>query len=815
MARKDEIDPALAKHFAWSFVPGHRPDLAAAKVEEAVRALDAARRADTGGPGQAGSPEFETRARAACRPLAAAIAEAWACREEEARARLTKRLLVRAERLGVSLAGMKEWPEQAVRLLRLAVALGPRATRRQRSRAASVASLMPLDHPETADLLVEIARATEWGLAAAIFSDDDWNPDVFDPAGLVVRLADVVDEAPSYSSRALAIEILRRFEERGLAAPALKRALRLPNFAVRARAVDALVSAEPCALTAEDLIYVLRDLVAHALPEALDGEEREQDETLFGDAVIAALESLAPEEAAEALLDFIDAEHDSLLLDAGWATEALAVGFPETGAVMVDHWLKCARSADRFKAVAALERLPLPMAEARVRLAASDPSHLVREAARRVWIERMGKPLGDGIACLVGASLLPEPPSDRFVARLQVLHGRLTQARSAMARALLEEAPDREALVLLLQLVGDDVESREPVFGTGEGWAVTLVARFGALGVAGLRALAERFPEPESYGWMRRIGDLVEKGHVPGEHSGDLRELAASHVLSEDAGQVDDALRVLTLVGAPPALLDRVLSLALSDEIGAWEARKLVAAWPERTVDARLVSDMAMALADRDWDRVKHAAWMSLERGVGAASVVAQRVLEVAEETEEALDAGVVCAQGLRDRGLLDEAWAMAAVARPDAPCFAIAARVWKDRPAVRARLEAALGSEARGGASAAVAAIVLVATDPRLTARDRRLRAVLRAAPPPERAELLLQMCVHGAPFSVLAESLESLITSTDERVTSMLVGIPGWLRSPKAHALFRRLLPAVVDPELRADIEQHLGETPEPYWA
>jgi hypothetical protein len=75
--------------------------------------------------------------------------------------------------------------------------------------------------------------------------------------------------------------------------------------------------------------------------------------------------------------------------------------------------------------------------------------------------------------------------------------------------------------------------------------------------------------------------------------------------------------------------------------------------------------------------------------------------------------------------------------------------------------------------------------------------------------------MVVNGAPFSVLAEHLEALFTSGDIRVTTQLVGISGWLKSSKAHAMLRQLLPRVVDPELRTDIEEQLGEVPEPYWA
>ena len=128
---------------------------------------------------------------------------------------------------------------------------------------------------------------------------------------------------------------------------------------------------------------------------------------------------------------------------------------------------------------------------------------------------------------------------------------------------------------------------------------------------------------------------------------------------SEDAGRVDDALRILALLGAPPELLERVLALALEDEIGASEARGLVISWPDRAIDARLSAEMALALAGRDWTRLRYAAWMALDRGAPAARVIAQRVLEVAERESEAIDAAVECARRLRDAGVLDEAWVL------------------------------------------------------------------------------------------------------------------------------------------------------------
>jgi hypothetical protein len=827
MPRRDEIDAALAKHFAWSFVPPEQT----AQVDEKLSAAEAAAAAAASqtAPAPAGSDappaaepdrdqaheEFRARATAACRPLAAAIAEAWAMADEDSRLPLVKRVLSRAHRLGVEIVGMEAWAVEAVRLLRMVVRHAPRLSRGQRERGAAVASLLPLDHPETADLLVEIARAGESAMAGAIFTEEDWVPEVGDEEALVARLADVVDDGPTNASRAVAIELLGRFDGREAAVSALRRALRLPSFAVRARALDALATSQPNLLPPEDLVQVLRDLVAHALPDPFAGEEREEDERIFADAVLSALQDVQPDDAGEALLDWIDAEQDALWLDAGWATEALAVGFPETGAVMADHWLRCSRAHDRVKALAALERLPDELAEPRLRLAANDPSAAVREIARRQWLERFGQAFPASADALIGGSLLGGPASDRFAARLAVMQGRVPEARRAMSRALLAEAPDREALVLLLQLVGDDAESSEPATPNREGgWAATLVERFGAAGVEGLCALAARFPEPESFGWMRRLGDLVESRVIVREAAAPLRELAARHVLSEDAGQIDDALRLLALVGAPAELLDRVMTLALDDDLGSWEARKLIVAWPDRSSDSRLTSDMAMALAERDWGRLENAAWMALGRGLPAARVIAMRVLEVIEEDEGALGAAVACARGLREQGVLDDAWAAAALARPQSPLFVVAARAWRGSAGARAAFEAALGSPARNGASAAEAAVALLAAEPALGTRDRRLAAVLSAAPPLERADLVAMMCVRGATFAQVAAHLDGLLTSSDEAVTERMQGVVAWLKSPKLDPLLRHALPRIVDAELRTEIEQQLGEEPASYW-
>ena len=121
----------------------------------------------------------------------------------------------------------------------------------------------------------------------------------------------------------------------------------------------------------------------------------------------------------------------------------------------------------------------------------------------------------------------------------------------------------------------------------------------------------------------------------------------------------------------------------------------------------------------------------------------------------------------------------------------------------------------ARNGASAAEAAIALLASEPPWSPRDRRLSSVLASAPPRERAELLSVMCVRGATFASVAPHLEPLLTSSDPGVTERMQGVVAWLKSPKLEPLLRQALPRVVDAELRAEIAERLGEVPASYWA
>jgi hypothetical protein len=827
----DRIDATLAKHFAWSFAKtGVVPDL-----EERLRAA----RGSSPPPGPAGEgassipPPLDEaavesarrRLRKACRPLAVGIEKAWALTDAAEGARAAKRLLVRAERLDHALAGLDEQPVLAVRLVRLFVRYGTKMTWHQRERAAQVATLLPLDDPEAGELLVEVALAGDREMARALLADEEWAPDLGDGHAIAARLADVIDTGPTHRARVVAIDMLALLgdAERTKTIPALRAALKVPSLTVRGHALHALLAAEPSPLVDADIVPTLRELVEHALPEAfasfgsLGEEEREEDERLLADALLAAIARVRPAEAEEALLDLIDAEHDALWLDAAWATEALAAAFPTTAAAMVDYWLSCARSPMRMRALGALARLPDDLAGPRLIAAASDPAFAVRDPVRRQWLERFARACPSGPADLVGASLLEGPPSEAFLSRLAVMQGRVRAARLSMARALLAEAPDREALVLLLQLLGDDSDAHEPSFASGapgDAWAALLVRRFGGAGVSGVCALAARFHEPETFGWMRRLGDLVEQHLVAPDHIGPIRELAARQVRAPEGGRVDDAMRVLALVGAPADLLEPVLALVLDEDPPASHARGLLVAWRDRGLDARLASEMKSALDARNWGRIERVASVAVPRGGKAALDLANEVLHLADGDEEALDAAVECARRLREGGTLGDAWARAAVARPESPLFAVAVRAWWRSPALRAGLEAALTSKARGGASAVEAAVALLHGDPGLSPRDRRLPRLLERSNAEDRARLVGALCVQGAMGTLVEPYLESLFVSADPRVTVELTGVAASLKSPRARLRLRALLPRIVDPELAADVEESLGGVLEAFW-
>ena len=179
---------------------------------------------------------------------------------------------------------------------------------------------------------------------------------------------------------------------------------------------------------------------------------------------------------------------------------------------------------------------------------ANDASPRVAERAREIFADTgLGMCPSDPTAG-VATRLLDGRPSDRFVSRLLVLRGRARDARLAMMRVLLREAPDREALVLLTFALGDDelwhCGGRERLPWDAAGWCKRLVSRFGTPAIAALAVLAERYPNEAHGGWLQALTELVSRGAIPKRDAGPIRDVALARLRGGWSGHVA-SLRVL------------------------------------------------------------------------------------------------------------------------------------------------------------------------------------------------------------------------------------------------------------------------------
>jgi hypothetical protein len=808
---RDVLDKVRAMQFAWRMArPGETFVLPQDEAPEAEPPSSPAVATQV-------NEAFRDQALATSRALALEVARAWAMRDERAQLRATKALVRRAHDAGLQVVAMHEFPLEAVRFGRLAVRHMRKLSKNEREAAFATVTFLELPHEEAGELLVEIARAGASDFAEAVLWNEDAELVVGDTEVLARRLAELVDAGPTDRVRAVALDLLQVVDER-VTIPAVRRALRLPSFPVRARAMRNLVAYDPPAIEEADLRFALQDLVVHPPPEDTD-DAAEADQTMLADAILAALAVVQPAEGEDALLELEAAELSALItLDCDWAREALAVGYPETAASLLEEKLRCTDAYQRMRALDAVARLREDHARRLLLLAATDAAPDVREQARATWFDRFGEacPL-DELAGLA-TDLLEGPPSDRFRARLTVLRGRSEEARKKMAKALLPEAPDREALVLLLLALADDRLEKEPRWKHDEpakGWAADVVCRFGSAAVKGMCALAARYPVAANLrSWLGLLGALVEACVIGEEDVAKVRAAAMDALEPGTYGAVKDPLELLAVVGAPAEGVDVLLAYAFDDDDATFAAANALATAQDETLDARLAAHMEEALAGRDDERFERASRTAFKRRGEGALAVARNVLARVDDEEDLINMAVRCAQALSPEEL--QAWAVEALAHPDRASFEVAARAcFPAKGRVRARLEEALSSSARGGASATEAAVALLRAEPKMKVRDRRLVPILGAAPLAARAGLLAVMLGFGAPLAPLERHVEELYTSSDVTVTSQLAWTPGSL-GKRGRALLLRVLPKVVDAELRAEIDDALDREPDAssYW-
>ena len=853
MSKRDVLDEELAQRFRWrAFTPADLAEVVAPPAPPGPSMIQPAPTAGTspsGGQGASAERLRWERAARACAGLARQVERVWEMTARARQAVATVALLGRAEGIGLDLVGMREHPLECVRLWRLVVRHYDKLPKRDRKAGIHALSFAPApaQQREVVDLLVEAAEAGDSWLAfmmergAADEVTGQMHPE------LGARLAQILDEGKTWAAREIAARWLS-FADLSGAVPALRRALRRPHARGRWVALEILLERAPGELTEDDVLWLLEDAVRHPLPGGFGERTRDTVDGYCG-ALVTAVAKVRPAEGWRPL-EIIAGGGGALLrgersgLDDGWALRALAAGYPARALAPIDRLLCGSRSWRRLDAVEAAGLLPDELARPRLLEGAAGPGHHAEERARALWFERFGEACPVDPLAGVPAGLLPAEAGERLLSRLTVLRGPSDEARGAMLEALLAEAPDPEALALLLFGVRDVVSTR-PRPGlprSEEPWAELLIERFGAPAFEGLAALAARGARAGvDHEWLGALASLARKGALAPAWHARLRDIAREALGSPAWDGASSPLVTLACVGAPPDLLDRLWAIAVTppadDEAGQhlhaarWAADALAGMADAPELDARIAAEGARALEARAYPEVERIAALGCQRGTPAAFDLGARCLAAVDDDPAAEGAALRCAYALDEAKRLDEAWRVNAVARPESPLFAIATHVLRKpaSPAVLAALEGALESPARGGAAAAEAAVSLL----RLRAigvDDPRLDGLLARAPARARADLADALLLNDAPLPPLRRHLLELLVGADAKAAA--VACEGLLtKEPEGtRELFQAALapgaraaagspggaPGAPHPSIRDLIEHYLGEPGEVelYW-
>lgn len=857
MGKQDEVDFQLARRYAWTLTPGHEPVL----LEDAtIPSLPPDREPGAAEP-QGGREPAELKAisdevdggdlehwRAAavtaCQALAERTEKVWALPAPE-QPEAAVELLTHAGSLGFSLTALVRHPRAAARLVRLLLRYRDRLQPESLDPLSTATLWLRFEHPETGELLIDVARSGDSWLAARLnlplisAQEEQGERPFADYPGFVPRLVEILTTSTSWSAREIAVTWLDLCCSR-IAIPALRQALRLPHLGIRWRALDILLDKfTPPAVEADDILFLLQDLFVHPPPS--HSSELYEEMSLYGQALERAIRSVRPPGSAELLVRIVRGKEVPRQLsrsdfDAAWALRALAAAYPEEALEHIDHALG-ADAWGRYAAVRAVGRLPDELARPRLLRAAADGASQVSECARELWLERFGSPCPKEPLAGIELELLSAPPSEKMLSRLLVLRGQSPEARQAMLEVLLGEAPDPEALALITFALADDTllaqRQRRRLPKDLDQMVARLYRRFGSSAVRALCLLAARYPGACAMSWLRRLNGLVQARKLRKRDLPALRELAVRQLDSGVRYAAPAALSVLASIGAPIGLRDRLLALLLTGTDGwAW-ATDILAKWrrdPE--LDARLTAAVAAAWAQRDVTRAARVCHVGFKRRVPALLDLAQEVLTtwLAVETEgrwpDGGEAGsrratatfaLSCLELLLESGRLPASWLQTALAEPESPAFVLAARQVRRDSLAEAlpALLAALGSPARGYESAAEAATTLVRLEG-LAPSDPRLPPLIASAPREQRMFLLFLLVYLKAPPEPLRPLISELLATAEadevEHVSHYVPTLCQALDPTETAAL----LPAVRQLSLREQIELYVQrrERQPSYW-
>ncbi|MDI3288851.1 HEAT repeat domain-containing protein [Polyangium sp. 15x6] len=837
--KRDVLDPALASRFAWRVAPPPEPSPEPTDAPPAPN-LD-----------PAASPDFAEHAASACEELAMDVRKAWGLASPPAQAAATKRLLRFARRIGFEILGMSQHPLEAVRLLRL-LARHIDRTPISKTEMFQLAWLpLPDRHPEVIELIVEAARTGNKSLAFVL----DRTVAETELGGrypeLGARLAEIADTTRSWEVRALAIRWLS-LDEFPAAIPALRRALRTRHARLRYYALFILAQMAGWTQRDEDVLWLLEDAVRHPL-DSNHGMSAYERIDAYEKTLLDVLRAASPPEGWKPLEIIVEGGGAHIFrerpgLDIDWALKALAAGYPERAIHRIDRALVDPIGLQKYAAIDALGLLPEELARPRLLQAAGLSEHVFVERAKAIWFKRFGSELSASPLAGVPVSLLDGPPSERFFACLTVLRGASEEARFVMVDALLADAPEgsappaqlspsqRESLALLLFTLRTSGRLyKHPTLGNlaEADWAKLLLRRFGALAFDGLASLAEPAAlAGVTRGWLDALTSAAREGMLdPGQRER-LRSIACAALASPLWDNAPAPLLALSVVGAPEDCMERVWSILTTSEdatdprsegarsnadASRWASIVLREVPETPGFGARIAAAAGEAFQQRRFDLFDRLMYLGSERKAPEVLDVARAALSGHDGDPEAYGPVYRAAHVLVQANLLEDAWILSALAQPEAPLFAVAARlVRKASPAPMIEaLTRALASTGRGGAAAAEAAQVLV-WQKVLAGDDARLSGILERAPDYERAALCAALIDEEVPLASYRHHVASCLLSPDPRATRELHD-PLWLRHPEGmEALFEELLPRVQVEDTR-DFMLHLLRAPNEaakYW-
>ncbi len=550
MKHGDELDKKHLGLFAWRLLkPGETVDFpsdgpvpAPPTLEPPQGAVHAPTSEDLGIPVNADVDIDEAleKARPECAAIEREVGLAWAISGEE-QLRATRGILQRVAKVGVALIGLTKLP--SMRLARLVTRHYRRLSPTQRSDCGYIFGL-DLSHAESVDLVVEAAHSHDDVVHLMSAGDDRSERPSWASPACAARLGALLEDTARVRLAALELASHCALAD---ACPILRRALARPEWPVRARAAKLLLALEE--LTADDCL-VLLGAAARPQPRRFTQTLSDALESC-ADTLREALPTLRPPGGDTVLLRILNDDKltHALWLGGPWALEALAAAYPARALEPIDRRLRQDLAMDRMLAVTAVGALPEADAQPRLLLAASDPSAAVADWARSTYYRRFGVRCPPQPLAGVAVELLALAPSERFVSRLGVLRVVSGPTRTAWAATLLTEAPDLEALALLVFVLGAEGAgglSGRDLPADAPQWSTTLLQRFGSAGLRALFALGARFPFSRTQGWLSVIGDRIVDGALARAEWAAVRAFAEGLLARGPTNEVD-ARKLLAL----------------------------------------------------------------------------------------------------------------------------------------------------------------------------------------------------------------------------------------------------------------------------